>query len=479
MKSAKLITYLGTLSKKEVSIFNDFVNSPFHNKSNLVIQLWDYLKPFVPKLDSPKLDKSLIIKHLYQETSTNTNKRFNDLTVTFCKVFEAFVQQQHLKKNKIIQEKLLVHALGERQLMKSFYKTIEGAKKKIKKKSIKNIQDYEQLLFLEKERYFHNATPKFNLNENGLETILSLTDSLSVMQKMKYVLEARQIELLINKTFEITPFNLEITQIQDYNNNLLFKIYAKQIDILKYPESADNNFQLLKTLHSENLIELKNSSEKLNTLNFLINYAAVQINKGNLVYYKEMFDLLRLGIEKRISLHNGHIDKVLFKNVCIIAAELGYVDWLTAFVSNDTNFKLLPKADYKSVRDFCNVLLHYAQKSFETTLHSLHSIKLDSIDLHFWNRTIELRCLYEMYKNDGADVEDLIDAKLEAFRRYCYRIETLGKHKVNSNLNFIKIYTRLCHEGTFLKHKKEAFIDEVKLTNTVCKVWLLSKIETL
>ena len=176
---------------------------------------------------------------------------------------------------------------------------------------------------------------------------------------------------------------------------------------------------------------------------------------------------------------DGYINKGFIQNICITASELGYVDWLETFVANDKNFNLVLKAERTSIQNFSKILLLYAKKEFQAILSDLNTFELDTIDLQFWSRTMELRCLYERYQQGEYNLENLIDARLEAFRRYCYRIEILDKRKVNSNLNFIKAYTRLFNEGTLLKSEKNAFTAEIKTTISVCKLWLLRKVEAL
>lgn len=479
MKSSKLVTYLSTLSKKEIRLFDEFVRSPFHNKSDLIVQLWKYMKPYILKSDHDKIDKSLVIQHLYNENTTNALKRFNDVSVACCKLFEQFMTIQQLRSDGRCQDRLLINAFGEKRLNKAFYKTIATNKKKLSKKQVKDIQDYEQLLFLESTRLSHIDTSEFDLQDTSMQNILGLTDIIAVMHKMKHTFEARQIELFVNKKFDISPINLDIQQIANNDKNPLLEIYDKQVILLSQPENVDVVYQELKGIYFTHINSISKSEERVRTLNFLINIAALEVNKGNTNYYQELFELIKLGIEKRLLVEDGYINKGFILNICITASELGYVDWLESFIANEQNFKLLIAEQRKAVRVFSTILLRYAKKEFNAILEDLNNFDLDTIDLQFWSRTMELRCLYELYQKGQSNLENLIDARLEAFRRYCYRIEVLDKSKVSSNLNFIKMYTRLFNEGYLNKHKKDAFRKEVATTPSVCKMWLLNKIENL
>lgn len=275
MKSSKLVTYLSTLSKKEVRLFDEFVRSPFHNKSDLIVQLWKYMKPYILKSDHDKIDKSLVIQHLYNENTTNALKRFNDVSVACCKLFEQFMTIQQLRSDDRCQDRLLINAFGEKRLNKAFYKTIDTNKKKLSKKQVKDIQDYEQLLFLESTRLSHIDTSEFDLQDTSMQNILGLTDIIAVMHKMKHTFEARQIELFVNKKFDISPINLDIQQIANNDKNPLLEIYDKQVILLSQPENVDVVYQELKGIYFTHINSISKSEERVRTLNFLINIAAL------------------------------------------------------------------------------------------------------------------------------------------------------------------------------------------------------------
>lgn len=477
MKNTKLIAYLQTLSKKEIQCFDEFVNSSYHNKSKLAIKFWTYLKPYAPKFEHENLEKSQLIIHLYDSVNQNSTKRFNDLAVTFCKLFERFITLQSLDKNTIYQERLLINAFSEKRLSRAFYKRIKKDKKQIEKKVIKDIEDYEQLLFLETEYFFFDETSKVNVDDKVMQNILDINENLFMLKKLKYTFEAKQIELFINRQFHISSPILKIEDFKFFENNLLIKIYNSQLVLLNQEENKRDNFNKLKLLFEENINHLISSKESFNILNFLIGFTTIQINKGEIAFYQEMFDLIQVGIERKILFENNCVNKIYFENLCIIAAELGHQEWLERFLAKEQHYSFIQKKDRNEVRAFCEIILNYGKQDFDNVLFLLNNFKTDTIDLEFWYRTMELRCLYELRKINN--YFELIDARVEAFKRYCYRMEVLQKNKITSNLNFIKYYLRLLHEAHLLKQDKEKATKELRVTTTVCKLWLLRNIKAL
>ncbi|MEO8666607.1 MAG: hypothetical protein ABI462_14030, partial [Ignavibacteria bacterium] len=59
------IIILKTFSGEEVKLFEDFLNSPFHNKNTKVIQLFNLLKKFHPGYNDGKLSKENLFRELF------------------------------------------------------------------------------------------------------------------------------------------------------------------------------------------------------------------------------------------------------------------------------------------------------------------------------------------------------------------------------------------------------------------------------
>jgi hypothetical protein len=459
MKNSKLINYLQTLSKKEVQTFNEFINSTYHNKSKLIIGLWNYLKPYAPKFEHENLEKSQLIIHLYDSTNQNTTKRFNDLTVTFCKLFERFIAIENLDKNTIYQERLLINAFGERRLSKAFYKRIEKNKKRIEKKVIKDIQDYEQLLFLETERYFYPETSKYNIEDEGMQVVLDTIHDYSKLLKLKNVAEAKQIEMFVNRTFNIEELS--------NNKNPLFQIYELIIELATNENNNWEDINKLNILFKENLNTIENREEKQGILNFLINYASIHYT-ADIRYYEVLFENLKLGMESKLLVKKGAISEGHYYNMCVVSCELGKAEWLDIFIKNYS--KLLVKNKKDNLLQIAQIYLLFVNQQFNEVILHLNGVSPEKIGNSFWFRMIEIRTLFELHKK-GNDYFDLIQNKIQSYRRFCYRQE-LRKNNIEANFNFIKIIELLLSKTKFNLLEKKELTQFILNNKIVCRLWL-------
>lgn len=64
MKQPKLYQLLSTFSKKEIRAFLLFIQSPYFNKSPVLLHLFEAIKPYYPHFDAPRLTKQAIYKKL-------------------------------------------------------------------------------------------------------------------------------------------------------------------------------------------------------------------------------------------------------------------------------------------------------------------------------------------------------------------------------------------------------------------------------
>ena len=249
----------------------------------MITNLWRYLKRYAPTFEHKKLEKALIIKYLYKENTPKATKRFNDLTVTFCKLFEQYILIQNLDNNENYRERILINAFGERRLDKAFYKTISTAKKQIEQKEVKDISDYEQLLFLESERYYYPQTSKYDMQYNGMQTILDTISDYSQLLAFKSMAEVKQTEMGISKEFNLETIS-NIINFKSETTNTLAKIYQLIIELATYPEQNWNAINELMNIFKGILPKIQDREEQQYILSFLINYAVIH-QSNDIRYY--------------------------------------------------------------------------------------------------------------------------------------------------------------------------------------------------
>ena len=99
MHNSRLVELLKTFSDAEIKKFGDFVRSPYFNKSDRVIKLYDQLKKYHPNYSSPLISKEKIYGRLFP------GKKYHDSTLRVVihllgEIAEKFITQKRFESNE-------------------------------------------------------------------------------------------------------------------------------------------------------------------------------------------------------------------------------------------------------------------------------------------------------------------------------------------------------------------------------------------
>ena len=98
MYNSRLITILRHIDKREYRKINDLVNSPYFNKNQDVVQLYEYLRKLAPAFKPEKLIKEDVFKKAFPNQKI-TPARQNKLMFRLRELLEAHLAIQYADKN--------------------------------------------------------------------------------------------------------------------------------------------------------------------------------------------------------------------------------------------------------------------------------------------------------------------------------------------------------------------------------------------
>ena len=71
MNKSSLIEILRSFDKEELTKFEDFLNSPYHNKNRNTLRLFTVVKKYFPNFKSEELNKEIVWKKLFPDKDYN------------------------------------------------------------------------------------------------------------------------------------------------------------------------------------------------------------------------------------------------------------------------------------------------------------------------------------------------------------------------------------------------------------------------
>jgi hypothetical protein len=129
MIKTNAILILKTFSDEEIKLFEDFLNSPFHNKNTKVIKFFNLLIRYHPDYKDEEISKENLFKELFGKSKFKESyirNLFSDLNI----LAERFLQCIHVTNNLTF-DKLLLEEMKSRDLVELIRKKINTFEKNL------------------------------------------------------------------------------------------------------------------------------------------------------------------------------------------------------------------------------------------------------------------------------------------------------------------------------------------------------------
>ncbi len=468
MHNSKLIRFLKNFSRKELRLFNDFVKSPYFNNNTELVSIFEYIKKFAPLYKNKKLFKENVYMYLYPERKFN-EKHLGYLSSDLIKLIEKFVALNRYNKEPILPSYHQLLTYNEWDLDKQFKKI---SKEAFTKQNAYPYRDtnyfFNQYLLADASNQFFTKQKKRKYDESIQEAADNL-DLYYLSTKLKYCCE------IINRKNVVAA---------DYQLKLLNEItsYLKENPIDDIPAIAIYHQILMTLLESDKDIhytKLKNSLNKYadkfpiqearDMYAYAQNYCIRKINSGYIEYYKELFYLYKIVLEKEIIFVERHLSHWTYKNIASIGLRLKQFEWVEKFI-NDYKHKLSP--EFKETAYAYNMAnLYFYHKKYGEALRLLLKVEFQDVYYHLDTKLLMLKIYYEI--NEIESLFSLIDA----FKIYLKRNKFVPDSVRKTHNNFLTFAKKAIKIPDSDYNKIEDLEKQIKSTKEVVNIpWLLEKL---
>jgi hypothetical protein len=216
-----------------------------------------------------------------------------------------------------------------------------------------------------------------------------------------------------------------------------------------------------------------NQYEITDTYINLENYCKKRVRKGHNDFLNELFDILKIEIEKKLYMIQGNMSAKFYRCVVDTALKLNKFDWTLEFIEKYRN-KLLP-AVLANTYIFSLALYEFAMKNFESSLELLSKVKYDEVYQKIELRSLMAELYYELW------MEESLFAHIDSFRHFLSNDKLLPAERKKYFCSFLKHLRNLTclkdkHERSVLFSLKKQIKEDDALYN---KDWLLKKVKEL
>jgi hypothetical protein len=476
IKKSKLSELLKNLSEQDFKKLGDFMYSPFHNKSKLMIQLYDYFQNVESYKELDDIDKLKIFRFLYPQENYS-DSRIRSLLSDFIKLVEKFLIYCEFEKNKLYQTNLLLNSYFGRNMSRNFESLSKELSNELKDEFNKNPEYY-----LNKYNFNHlllsyeGSEIEVSQDQNYFDTSAEL-DNYFISSKLILInsLLSRKyhvfgnIKLNIKFSEEILIFIEENITHFKTNDPIIYTEYLILM-MMRYPDK-EKYFKLFSGYVLKNIKKF-NQHELEQVYYPLCNYSFNKIALGNIDYLNYLFEIYKTFERKNFYSGKDHIQDIDFLSIILTGLKLKKIEWTENFLLNYRT--KLPQNIKSDTIHLAKAQIHFYKKEYEQSIYQLNKVKHKNAYYYLKSKEIQMQIYYE--KGEFEMLESLIDATRHYIKRH-KEILFIHYNRYNDFLNFIyKLFkANENSNGSIITIKKELS----KNMNAIGREWLLEKLQEL
>lgn len=469
MKNKKVYVVIEAFTTKEINKCRKFINSPYFNKNDKIIHLFNFIVSETKSDQSRDIEDKEIWNTL-EPTKTFNSVRLRKYFSDLLKLIERFIAQEEYESKPIQKATLLLQGISSRKLDKLNSTSIKTALKLSSEQKEESRDGYfynyqvEQLI-----NSLSNSHDSFR--ELNLDTISMNLDTYYLIEKLRLYCQLLNVKFQKKTEEDILLMSPIIEHIRnhDYAHIPQLNIYYQIFNSYRDKDNLDHYYKLRKLLkeHGGNF----NKLEATEMYNFAINYIALKINQGHDDFLLEYFTLYEDLLNKEVIFDNEELPSKHFFNVITIALRLQKYEWVSNFI--DIYSLRINIKERKNAVSYTTAQLNFYKKDFNKVLEHLRYTEY--FDL--WRKLNSKVMLINTYV-ELKEIEPLFSL-LDSFRTFLGRNTQINKENKDAYLMLIKFVRKYVSIQPNETNKLQALLTKIEESSSFySKNWLIEKINS-
>ncbi|MBK7408497.1 MAG: hypothetical protein IPL49_02450 [Saprospirales bacterium] len=473
MKQSKIATLLTSFSPASLHRFRKYLLSPVCNEHSELVKLFDLLvQEVIPETEN-NLDKEGLWKALYDTIPFHdqTLRRLNSELTRHALSFQAL---QAFQADPFWEAEAVLPYLLEPGLSKHFdgvIRQVEGIRQKEPGQSPASYYRQLQIELLRHQQL--EASGKKPDTLGFLESADFYLDCFYFTQKLKNHCDALgyQKTLALEADLGKIPGLLDYLELSPFSEIPLVKAYLLVLYMLIRPEEEKPFQELHELLKTKGRQFAKGEQQTL--FIHLMNYCIdAKINKGQVEYFGELFQLYQGALDQQIILEEGILDPFHYKNIITVGLRVQAFEWTENFIQQYT--PLLPELHQANARTYNLAKVYFQQQHYEKVIEQLQEVEYQNLVYALGAKLMLLKTYFEL----GEFLP--LDSLSESFRIFLQRNQRISREVKQQYLNVLRFVKKLSH----IRPKDAKAIGKIRQQVSDCqaladKPWILEKIEEL
>jgi hypothetical protein len=472
LQNSKLIILLESLKNKERKQFRAYLESPYFNRNELQIRLFDEIDEHYFNLGNRALSKAYLWSRIFGE------KPYEDAQLRIMmsdqlKMAEHFLSLQAFDQDANLQQRKLLEELNKRSLHKHFqssYRKLETRRHKSKNRHAEFYLD--EHLLLEEQKRFALAQQSFRSKLDEKSFVNPALDRYYLSAKLRLsceILSTQNVVSIPKQEMILVDALIEHVESTDYSDVPSIPVYYSILKLLRAEDDQDW-YEKLKT-YVDDYGQYFPNAELLEIYTYAINHCIKEANRGDQAAPQELFNWYKSALEQELLLRNGYLMHWDYKNITAVGLSVKEYDWVRDFI--EENRSRLPAAHRKNAYTYNLARFYFRTKDYDKVLQLLQRVEYEDVFYHIGAKTMLLEIYYELEEMDA------LFSLFDSFSIFLRRNKVISDLHRTNYLNLIKYLKRLVNTPRSAADKLEGLSDEIQSNPQVLdKSWLLAQCKT-
>ena len=473
MRESKLTEMVKGISPAEFRKFGEFLNSPYHNKSRKIIQLYELINFNYDEFDANVITNEKIAKAIFSgEGDKDQNVR--TLISSFTALLEEFLVIEELNNNSLHGKTFLLKSLRDRNILKTF-DMVSKEITEIQQKDFNRNTDYYYNEFTFKETWLNYHGEDLDLDlDKSYQEMSDNADHLFIVTKLKVLNTVISRKILsgisIYKTYWAVENILKyieknIDEIEQHHP-IIYSEYKILMMVLE-PDKVKHFHDLEK--HVFHNISRYNEEELEQVYYSLSNYCVNKIALGEDKFVNELYKIHSNFEKTGFYEKNKNLQYTDFIGVIICGLNMKQMKWVEHFF--ETYKGNIASEVKRDTINLSSALIAFQNKKYKDCIGFLSKVGYKYTYFYLKSKETLIKAYYEL-----GEIESL-EAVVDAAKHYLKRHkEMLSIHFdryilfLNYVINLMKLDKKQKPELKMLMKK----LDENR--TTIAREWLIEKI---
>lgn len=451
-----------SLDKNELKKLTKYLKTSQWSRSETIIKSHECLSQFSLKNQLEDLEKEVLFASIYDGEPYTDNKLRFALSRLLEAVKEFILLEENEKKN-VHTEKVWMDFIQAKRLKKNILYNIES-KQTPQNTHEKFINNYfkSNLAAIYHFQFSSEVDLRFNALLDIVKTAEIFSDYVFIRQ---YCLILTFSNIFKSADFQIANTRYNEIKEKNWNQEIPeFDVYIALIELLI--NNTVENYYLYKEKFFR-LFDTYEDEDKVTLISYLLNFSTAQINKGNVGFIDEQYNLFNLFEEQNVFHIKNYINITRINNVIHIYLRKKEYEKAESFIFKYS--KYLNEEIEESCKHFNIARIRFEKKMYKESLRELLQVDFGREAFYAINsKYLLLKNYYELRESDP------LNSLCNSFKEYVKKNKIISDLYKTNSLNFIKMVDKI-YSATPNKAKKIES-ELLSMSQIAEKNWLLEKV---